>query len=68
MRVAYERYGDRDVTKWAKITILCGVAWVAIAIDRIFFHVDQPLGWVTLIIAGGYLLGGAVRLYRERSG
>jgi len=54
------------VTKWAKINILCGVAWVAIAIDRIFFHVDQPLGWFTLIIAGGYLLGGTANLYRAR--
>ena len=54
------------MTKWAKINILCGVAWVAIAIDRIFFHVDQPLGWFTLIIAGGYLLGGTANLYRAR--
>ena len=58
--------GGRDMTKWAKVSILTGVAWVAIAIDRIFFHVDQPLGSFTLILAGGYLIGGTVSLYRER--
>ena len=52
------------MTKWATINILCGAAWAAIAIDRIFFHVDQPLGRFTLIVAGGYLLGGTMNLYR----
>jgi len=44
---------DRQFT--AKIQLFNTALWTALAIDRLFFHVDKSLGYLTAVIAVGCL-------------
>jgi uncharacterized membrane protein YhaH (DUF805 family) len=48
------------------IFIATGAPWAAVAIDRMFYHVDRPLGWFTVAIALASLVIGAKRLHDAR--
>jgi hypothetical protein len=52
--------------KQAYILIVTGALWGAVAIDRMFVHVDRSLGWFTAALAWASLIIGATRLHAAR--
>jgi hypothetical protein len=48
--------------KQAYVFIATGALWGAVAIDRMFFHVDRSLGWFMVALALASLVIGAMRL------
>jgi hypothetical protein len=58
------------LTKRKQGLVFIGTAllWGAVAIDKLFFHVDRPFAWFVVALASASLIAGAMRVYATRHG
>ena len=56
-----------DTRNGGYVWLLNAVIWAALAIDRLFFHIDRRLGWFTAALAVGTAALGLWRICERRS-
>jgi hypothetical protein len=61
------QHAKNDKRSRGYLLLLASAVWAAIAVDRLFFHVDRGFGWFTAAIGGGFLARGAWLLRQSRS-
>ncbi len=52
--------------KLGYVYIGTGLLWGAVAVDRLLFHVDRSLGWLTVVVTVASFILGAKSLLAAR--